>query len=102
MGPRFADATGARSRPSPEPAGLGALSGCVSGVLGGVPSDLVGPLAGDLSGGHVRAVVRVDRRDRDHERGELLLGVVARGLIPDLVGYRVGTVGETGAGLCER
>ena len=98
MGPRFADATGARSRPSPEPAGLGALSGCVSGV----PSDLVGPLAGDLSGGHVRAVVRVDRRDRDHERGELLLGVVARGLIPDLVGYRVGTVGETGAGLCER
>ena len=36
------------------------------------------------------------------ESSELRFAVVARGLIPDLVRYRVGTVGETGGSLGER
>src|SRR3712207_3023738 len=49
-------------------------------------------LASDLAGGDVQPVPDVDRRDGEHERGELLLVVVAGGLVPHLVGHGVGRV----------
>src|SRR3954454_16337824 len=51
-------------------------------------------LAGHLAGGDVEAVPDVDVRDREHQPGERLLVVVARGLVPDLVGDGVGPVGQ--------
>jgi hypothetical protein len=78
----------ARARPAPSrparPARLFRLcrwSGGLAGRLG--PADpLVHPLAGDLPGGGVDAVPGVDRRDRNHQPGELRLVVVAGCLLP--------------------
>jgi hypothetical protein len=44
------------------------------------------PVAADLPGDGLEAVPGIDRRDRDHERGELGFRVVACGVLPDLVG----------------
>jgi ketosteroid isomerase-like protein len=77
-------------------------SRCLAGCLGGLLSYRGYKLAGDLPGGRVYAVERVDHRDRDDECGELRFAVVARGLIPDLVSHRVGSVGDPGGGLGER
>ncbi len=55
-----------------------------------------------LSGGGVEAVEEVGRGDHDDQGREPLLVVVPGGLVPDLVGDRVGPVGEPGSSLGER
>ena len=43
----------------------------------------------DLLGGRVEAIEEIGHADHQDQRGELLLVVVAGGLLPDLVGNRV-------------
>jgi len=52
------------------------------------------PLAGRLSGGGVEPVEDVDQTDLDDQCRKGRLVVVPGGLIPDLVGYRVGPITE--------
>jgi hypothetical protein len=49
---------------------------------------------GNLPGGDVDAVEDVHRGDPQDECGECLLVVVADCLVPDLIGYRIGSVAE--------
>ena len=80
-------------------ASLRAFSG---GGSGGRLDDTGDVVARDLPGGGVDAVERVDRRDRHHQGRQLRLGVVAGGIVPDLVRHRVGPVGQPGGRLGER
>ena len=54
---------------------------------------------GRLPGDGVEAVLDVDARDLDDQRGHGGLVVVAGGLTPDVVGDGVGPIGESGEGL---
>ena len=56
----------------------------------------------DLAGGGVEPVEQVGHRDHEHDRGELLLVEVGGGRVPDVVGDRVGPVGQPGGGLGQR
>src|SRR6266545_1196256 len=76
-------------------------SGCLSvRLVRGDP--LTHPVAADLPRGDVETIPRVDRGDREHERGELRVVVVARGVVPHLVRNGVRAVGETSSRLGER
>src|SRR5579863_3519077 len=59
------------------------------------------PGAGRLAGDAVEAVEDVGDGDLEDQGGQALLVVVPGGLVPDLVRYRVGAVGQAGGGLGE-
>src|SRR6266545_239910 len=76
-------------------------SGCLSVPLAwGNP--LAHPIPADLPRGDVETIPGVDRGDREHERGELRVVVVARGVVPHVVRNGVRAIGETGSRLGER
>jgi hypothetical protein len=52
-----------------------------------------------LAGGDVDPVEQVGHRDHQHDRGQFLLVVMVGGGVPDLVGDRVGPVGQPGGRL---
>jgi hypothetical protein len=59
---------------------------------GASPSRVLVPGSGWRSGGDVESVPDVDQGDLDDQRGQGLLVVVRVGLLPDVIGHRVGTV----------
>ena len=59
-------------------------------------------VSADLPRGDVETIPGVDRGDREHERGELRVVVVARGVVPHVVRNGVRAVGETSGRLGER
>jgi hypothetical protein len=59
---------------------------------GASPPRVLVPGSGWRSGGDVESVPDVDQGDLDDQRGQGLLVVVRVGLLPDVIGHRVGTV----------
>src|SRR5437660_11283282 len=76
---------------------LGAVRGDACRKPAGSP--LVG--ARDLVGGDVDTVPEVDVGDGQDERAQRLLVEMAGGLVPDVVGDRVGAITEAGDGFCQ-
>src|SRR5262249_37742097 len=74
----------------------------ISGSPTQVLEDALHPFSGGLLGGDHQAIPRIDRRDRDQERCELRIIVMAGGLLPPLVRNRIGMVRETGDDLSQR